>query len=287
MSSVADLLSILDLEQLEINLFRGISPQVGMAPRLRRPGDRAGAGRGHAHGGGRAAAFAARLFPARPAIRTCRSSTRSTASATARVSPPAASSPSSTASRSSRWWCSFHNDEAGLSHQMPMPDVPQPDQLPSDTEVRSASCPDCPSGARLLERERPIELRPVDFAVTSAHPAGQSLQYLDPHRREAAGRSIDPRCALAYASDMTLLDTTLVAAGERVRYRCQGRDRPRALVSPAVQGRRMAALCPGEPQLPWIRGFARGLILRQDGTLVASVAQEGLVRERRSEPKPG
>ena len=61
------------------------------------------------------------------AIPRCRSSTRSTASATARASPPGASSPSSTARRSSRSSVSFHNDEPGLSHQMPMPDVPHPD----------------------------------------------------------------------------------------------------------------------------------------------------------------
>ena len=59
---------------------------------------------------------------------------------------------------------SFHNDEAGLDHQMPMPDVPQPDELPSDAEIKQNVLPMLPEPVRrYYERERPIELRPVDF----------------------------------------------------------------------------------------------------------------------------
>ena len=58
---------------------------------------------------------------------------------------------------------SFHGAEEGLSHQFPMPDVPKPDALPSDTDVRDrvSLVPD--PVRRYFERERPIELRPVEY----------------------------------------------------------------------------------------------------------------------------
>src|ERR1700677_5260488 len=59
---------------------------------------------------------------------------------------------------------SFHVTEEGWMHQLKMPDVPKPDELPSESEIRSrfkarASDPI----SRYYERERPIELRPVEY----------------------------------------------------------------------------------------------------------------------------
>ena len=102
-------------------------PADRLAARVRRPGDRPGAGRGQPHGRGRACRIRCTPISCWPATRRCRSSTRSTASATARASPPGASSRSSTASAIFSMSVSFHDDEPGLDHQMPMPDVPQPD----------------------------------------------------------------------------------------------------------------------------------------------------------------
>src|SRR6476661_1066120 len=59
---------------------------------------------------------------------------------------------------------SFHNDEPGLDFQVTMPDVPHPDALPSEAEIRQKILPQLPEAVRrYYERERPIELRPVDF----------------------------------------------------------------------------------------------------------------------------
>ena len=107
---------------------------------------------------------------------------------------------------------SFHNDEPGLDHQMPMPDVPHPDQLPSDAEIKEKILPQLPEAVRrYYERERPIELRPVDFG----RYAGQKPEddRFNIWMRTTAPLPDDPaihRCALAYASDMTLLDTALL-----------------------------------------------------------------------------
>src|SRR6202167_4607237 len=59
---------------------------------------------------------------------------------------------------------SFHGAEPGLDHQFPMPLVPAPEQLPSDAEIRERVLPIMPDTVRrYFERERPIELRPVEF----------------------------------------------------------------------------------------------------------------------------
>ena len=59
---------------------------------------------------------------------------------------------------------SFHDDEAGLDHQIEMPDVPPPEQLPDEAEMRKKLLPTMPEPVRrYYERERPIELRPVEF----------------------------------------------------------------------------------------------------------------------------
>jgi len=84
---------------------------------------------------------------------------------------------------------------------------------------------------------------------------------------------------------MTLLDTALVPHGRSVFERSimGGESRPRAVDSSPVPGRRVAALHPGQPQPAWRARLCRGLIFSADGKLVASVAQEGLLRERRPE----
>ena len=59
---------------------------------------------------------------------------------------------------------SFHGAEEGLSHQFPMPDVPKPDALPNEAEVRDRVLSLMPDPVRrYYDRERPIELRPVEY----------------------------------------------------------------------------------------------------------------------------
>ena len=107
---------------------------------------------------------------------------------------------------------SFHNDEPGLDHQMTMPDVPHPDALPSDAEIKQKILPQLPEAVRrYYERERPIELRPVDFGRYAGKP--QPDNRFNIWMRTTAPLPDDPaihRCALAYASDMTILDTALL-----------------------------------------------------------------------------
>jgi acyl-CoA thioesterase-2 len=182
---------------------------------------------------------------------------------------------------------SFHADEPGLEHQAKMPDVPKPDSLPSENEIKQRVLPLMPDPVRrYYERERPIELRPVEFD-----------RYLGKKSENAkfnvwirtTGKLPDDtaihRCVLAYASDMMLLDTALVPHGRTVFEKtimAASLDHALWFHRP-FRADEWLLYAQDSPNLHGARGFARGLIFAGDGTLVASVAQEGLLRERRSE----
>ena len=282
-SAVQDLLAILDLEVLEQNLFRGRSPQVGWQ---------------RVFGGqviGQALVAASRtvegrsphslhgyfLLPGDPKvpiiydverIRDGRSFT------TRRVKAIQHGQPIFTLS------ASFHVDEPGLSHQMAMPDVPKPDQLPTESDIRERVMPLMPDPVRAyFERERPIELRPVEF---KRYMTRDGLEpYFNVWIRATGTLPDDPaihQAVLAYASDMTLLDSTLVAHGRTVFEReIQAASLDHALwFHRPFRADEWLLYAQDSPFAGGARGFARGSIFTSDGVLVASVAQEGLIRHR-------
>ena len=180
---------------------------------------------------------------------------------------------------------SFHLSEPGLTHQVKMPDVPKPDQLPSDEELKDRIYPLLPEPARrYYERERPIEFRPVEFSryLGEKSENGRFDIWI-----RATGRLPDEpaihQCVLAYASDMMLLDAALIPHGRSVF----SEDIMAASLDHALWFHRpfradeWLLYAQDSPSLADSRGFSRGLIFASDSTLVASVAQEGLLRQRR------
>jgi len=181
---------------------------------------------------------------------------------------------------------SFQVSEEGLDHQIAMPDAPPPESLPSEAELQAAYMHAAPEGVRLYwERPRPIELRPVDlrhFLSRDKLPP-QQLVWV-----RATGRLPDDpeihRCVLAYASDMTLLDTALFAHGRMVF----DRDLQAASLDHAMWFHRdfradeWMLYAADSPSASGARGFTRGSLFTRDGRLAASVAQEGLIRPRAS-----
>jgi acyl-CoA thioesterase-2 len=181
---------------------------------------------------------------------------------------------------------SFHNDEAGLEHQARMPDVPKPEDLPSETEVRKNVLPMMPDPVRrYYERERPIELRPVEFGrYLSREPMEPSFNVWI---RATGPLPDDPaihQCVLAYASDMTLLDSSLIAHGRTVFERSiQAASLDHALwFHRPFRADEWLLYAQESPSASGARGFSRGLIFTRDGRLAASVAQEGLIRDVRA-----
>ncbi len=287
-TAVEDLLSILDLEELDLNLFRGRSPQAGWQ---------------RVFGGqviGQALVAAVRtvdasrpphsmhayfLLPGDPKVpiiydvdRIRDGKSFTTRNVTARQHGHPIFS----------MLVSFHSNEPGLEHQAKMPDVPAPEDLPNESEMREKMLPTMPDPVRrYYERERPIELRPVEFDRYGGkkYPDGRFHVWI-----RATGRLPDAlaihQCVLAYASDMTLLDAALAPHGRTLFER----EFMAASLDPALWLHRpfraddWLLYAQDSPNMHGSRGFSRGLIFTRDGILVASVAQEGLVRQRR-EPK--
>src|SRR6202011_4424301 len=179
---------------------------------------------------------------------------------------------------------SFHMHEPGLSPQVPMPDVPRPDSLPNEAELRQTLLASMPEPVRrYYERERPIELRPVEFE----RYLGKKIDNARFHVwiRTTGSLPDDPaihQCVLAYASDLTLLDVALVPHGRSVfdrRIIAASLDHGLWFHRP-FRADQWLLYAQDSPNLSGARGFSRGLIFTREGTLVASVAQEGLLRER-------
>ncbi|MEM7302960.1 MAG: acyl-CoA thioesterase II [Pseudomonadota bacterium] len=179
---------------------------------------------------------------------------------------------------------SFQTHEDGLDFQMEKPDQPTPDQLPSEQALKEKFLHLAPENVRKYwERERPIETR----AVSMEHYV--SNRKLDPEQnvwfRATSALPDNPAlhaAILAYASDMTLLDTALFAHGKKVF----DPDLQVASLDHAMWFHRPFRMddwllySQDSPSTSGARGFTRGNIFSQDGTLVASTAQEGLIRVR-------
>jgi acyl-CoA thioesterase-2 len=166
-----------------------------------------------------------------------------------------------------------------------MPDVPQPDALPDEAELKERIWPRMPEPVRrYYERERPIELRPVEYGryLGETWNDGHFHVWI----RATGTLPNEPaihQCVLAYASDMMLLDAALIPHGRSVF----SEDIMAASLDHALWFHRpfradaWLLYAQDSPNLSDSRGFSRGLIFASDGTLVASVAQEGLLRQRR------
>jgi acyl-CoA thioesterase-2 len=284
-AAVQDLLNILDLEPLEVNLFRGRSPQsnwqrvfggqvIGQAlVAACRTVEGRRAHSMHAY-------FILPGDPKVPIVYDVERTRDGKSFSTRRVRAIQHGEPIFTMS------LSFHNDEAGLDHQAKMPDVPTPDALPSEADIRSRILPIMPEAVRrYYERERPIELRPVEFDryLGRKYEDGRFNVWIRTTGRLPDDPAIH-QCVLAYASDMTLLDTALVPHGRTLfekEFMAASLDHALWLHRP-FRADEWLLYAQDSPNLLGGRGFARGLIFTRDGTLVASVAQEGLVRERRA-----
>ncbi|SFR81629.1 acyl-CoA thioesterase-2 [Marinobacter daqiaonensis] len=184
---------------------------------------------------------------------------------------------------------SFHVEEDGFDHQLDMPEAPAPESLKTEQELNQDLLARVPEKFHhQLMRNRPIEIRPVD----PVNPLNPEIK--PPHKQswlrtqgELPDDPILHRCLLAYASDFAFLGTSLNPHGV-------------AFMTPNMQ---VASLDHAiwfhrdlrmddwllydkdSPSAAGGRGFNRGNVFSRDGRLVASTAQEALIRRRR--PKAG
>ncbi|GGI71156.1 acyl-CoA thioesterase II [Polymorphobacter multimanifer] len=181
---------------------------------------------------------------------------------------------------------SFQTEEAGLSHASSMPAAPAPETLLNEAELtlRHAEQTPEPYRSMWLARERPIEFKPAVvfdvFNPIAAPPFSQNWC-----RLAAPLADIDPalaRALFAYASDMTMLDICLQPhAVAWTNPRLQAASLDHAIWFYATPNMNDWLLFDGDsPVAGGGRGLNRALVYGADGTLVAAVQQEGLIRYR-------
>jgi acyl-CoA thioesterase II len=288
-AALDDLIDLLELEQLEVNLFRGLSPDEDRQRVF--GGQVAGqaliaAGRtvdqGHVH-----SLHAYFLRPGDPRIpiifdvdriRDGRSFT------TRRV----------VAIQHGRaifnLSASFHVAEDGPEHQYAMPDAPDPDSLPTMRERLEPYADQFPpSFVEWIRRERPIDTRSADLPrwldpVPTLRDPEQLVWF------RANGKlpydALLHACIVAYASDLTLLDTAVMAhanSWDDDRFMIASLDHAMWFHRP-LRADEWLLYHQKSPSAQGARGLAEGFIYRQDGALAVTVMQEGLIRPRVTSP---
>jgi acyl-CoA thioesterase-2 len=180
---------------------------------------------------------------------------------------------------------SFQIDEPGFDHQDPMPEAPPPESVPTEQERIAAYAGRLPRFLReRATSERPFELRPVDANDDIFLPPPQPptrMVWLRTTGRLADDDALH-RYLLAYASDYSFLTTALLPHG--VTWLTPGMqvaslDHVMWFHQPFRVDEWLLHVI-DSPAAHGARGLVRGRIFTRDGRLVASTAQEGLLRQR-------
>ena len=284
MSVVDDLLTLLELEPLEVNIYRGSNRDIGT---------------GRVFGG---QVFAQALVAARRTVDTAREahSVHGYFLRAGDLTTPIVffvDRPRDGGTFTSRrvtaiqhgeaifhLSASFHVHEAGAEHQAIMPDVPLPESLPSELDQIRHNVDQFPEQLRaVLTQDRPIDFRAVEpnrWHKGSAEAPSRQMWF-----RVVAPLPDEPivhQAVVAYASDYGMLPTALMP--HDMKYR-DPRMQIASLDHTLWMHREFRAdewllYSIDSPSLAGSRGFVRGQIFTRDGRLVASVAQEGLLRLR-------
>lgn len=177
---------------------------------------------------------------------------------------------------------SFHVQEGGWDYQHEMPQVEGPEHWLDRPELRSSYAEQIPEKHRAdFLRERPIDIREVEPRDMLNPEKADDRNYLWFRMPAAKGQGPQMQhCLLAYASDMNLLGSSLRPHGLtwfKGNVMTASLDHTMWFHAPIeFEDWHLYAL--DAPFTGGARGFNRGLIYTQDGRLVASVAQEGLMR---------
>jgi acyl-CoA thioesterase-2 len=182
---------------------------------------------------------------------------------------------------------SFHADEDGWSHQHPMPEVEGPEGLAERAELRRQNAHHLPEALRAdFLRPRPIEIceiAPRDFVHPTPVSDVNQLWFRMPAAEDTD--EVMQHCLLAYTSDMNLLGSSLRPHGLTFfsgEVMTASLDHALWFHAPMrMQDWHLHMM--DAPFTGHARGFNRGSIYARDGRLVASVAQEGLMRPVRRE----
>ena len=183
---------------------------------------------------------------------------------------------------------SFQEAEPGLDHQSPMPDAPPPESLRDLAELEAEVIERMPNKVTgYFRNQRPFEFRavsPDDYLTRDKRPARRLVWF------RVTGQLPEDqalhRCLLTYVSDFHLLATATMPHGVNFL------ELQVASIDHAIWFHRDLRVddwllyAIESPSASGARGFSRGSIYARNGALVASVAQEGLIRENSRWTRP-
>ena len=179
---------------------------------------------------------------------------------------------------------SFHNEEPGVTHQASMPNVPEPENLRSSLEFYRENANLIPEKIRdKVLCDKPIEMRPVNFQSPFKPEVTLANRYV--WFKANGEMPNDPRIhkyLLAYASDFEFLPTALQPHGLSFMQP----NMQVATIDHAMWFHREFRMdewilyAIDSPSASGGRGLVRGQFFNQDGVLIASTMQEGLIRQR-------
>ena len=182
---------------------------------------------------------------------------------------------------------SFQVDEEGFEHRVPMPETPAPEGLPGEDELKAAFLARAPDAVKKYwGRKRPVEIRPTSLVH---YLTDEKLEPRQDVWVRITGDVAEDRhlkaAVLAYLSDMTLLDTSLYAHGTSIfdqTLQVASIDHAMWFHRP-VDFSDWLLYAQDSPSASGSRGMTRGNLFNRSGALVASVAQEGLIRRKASD----
>ena len=181
---------------------------------------------------------------------------------------------------------SFQLDEPGFDHMESMPEAPDPDTLPDDRERLRVGYDQLPTNLRKMSTGlRPIEMRAVDTEDDLIHPSKRPA-YRRVWLKARGALGDDPAVhasLLAYASDYSFITTSLLPHGATFltpKMQVASLDHVMWFHRPFRLDDWLLHVM-DSPSASNARGLVRGRVFTRAGVLVASTAQEGLIRQRK------
>ena len=179
---------------------------------------------------------------------------------------------------------SFQVAEPGIEHQLAIPDVPDPETLPRELDLVRAVADRIPEPLRTIyTEERPIDFRPVrPLDPFRPEPRDPAKHVWFRAVGEMPADTLRHQAVLAYASDYGLLGTALLPHGltfQRPELQAATLDHALWFHRP-FRADDWLLYSTDSPIATGGRGFTRGSLYDREGHLVASAAQEGLLRMR-------
>ena len=177
--------------------------------------------------------------------------------------------------------CSWHKPEDGINHSQPMPDVPPPEALREDLKTYGELEKIWPEMSKFNFRFQAIDSRPVERSHLSDDDEHPPIKHTWLRTRDALPE--DPEIhlgILAYMSDLDFMSTSMLPHGKlAARHSIQGTSLDHSIwFHRAFRADEWLLFAKESPNASGARGFVRGHFFNRGGELIATAAQECLIR---------